>query len=253
MTDRTSVSDQSEEIPAELAIPTPRRVTLTGTGWLNVFAATFFFLVGVGLGFDLVHRVMLDRAKHEALQKDGIRISSQVTRKWTQGRSSIPYIGYTFTVNGAYYTGQSEIPKELWKSLRAYDPLPILYLPENPGINKPTAWEAPGYSNLFLYLYPAFMAVFALFIVRRLPSQRRLAVEGIGVRGCITECAGPTRNGFTLDYTFRNANSGEIEIGICHSAHSRKVSSNVWVLYLPADPSRSEIYPFDVDLFRINL
>lgn len=251
MTGRTSVSDESEGIPAELAMPTPRRVALTGTGWLNVFAAMFFFFIGVGLGFHLVHRVMLDRAKHEALQKDGIRISSQVTRKWTQGRSSVPHISYTFAVNGVYYTGQSQIPKELWRSLRADDSLPVMYLPENPSINRPTAWEVPGYSNMFLYLYPAFIVVFGLFIVRRLPLQRRLAAEGIGVRGCVTECVGPSRSGFSLDYSFRNANSHEVEIGSCPSDRSWKVGSNVWVIYLPSDPSRSEIYPFNVGLFRI--
>jgi hypothetical protein len=247
-----SLSDASKELPVELKMPTPRSVRLTGTGWTNVFAVTFFFLLGVALAAFILNKFMRDRATQNVLQQNGSQSSSQVTRKWTQGRSSGPYVSYTFAVDGTYYSGQSEIPKDIWKSLQQYDSLPIRYLPQNPNVNKPVAWEVSIPSVLLSLLYPAFLAIFGLLIVRGLPLQRRLAVGGVGVRGCITECIGPSRSGFALNYTFRNANNNEIEIGSCPSEHSCRVGSNVWVLYLPADPSRSEIYPFTVDFFRIN-
>jgi hypothetical protein len=247
-----SISGESKELPVELNLPTPRSVRLTGTGWTNVFAVTFFFLLGVALAAFMLDEFMHDRATQNELQQNGRQSSSQVTRKWTQRRSSGPYVSYTFAVDGTYYSGQSEIPRDIWRNLRQYDSLPIRYLPQNPNVNKPVAWEASTPAVLLSLLFPAFLAIFGLLIARRLPLQRRLAVEGIGVRGCIMECIGPTRSGFVLNYTFRNANNKDVEIGGCPSDHSCGVGPNVWVLYLPADPSRSEIYPFAVDFFRIN-
>lgn len=246
-----SVSNGAGELPAELRMTTTRSVRLTGTGWLNIFAAAFFFLVGVVLGTSMINHFRQDRATQNQLQKEGIASTGQVTRKWTEGRSSVPHVGYTFQVDGTLYSGQSEIPKDIWRGLQEYGSIQIRYLPQNPSMNRPATWEVSVYRVLFALFLPAFISVFGLLIIRRLPLQRRLAMEGIGVRGSITECVGPSRSGFTLNYTFRNANNDEVEIGSCPSDRGRKVGDEVWVLFLPASPSRSEIYPFNVDLFRI--
>ncbi len=109
----------------------------------------------------------------------------------------------------------------------------------------------------FSILGPVFLTVglafFGLLFVRRLPLQRRLAVEGIAVRGTITEreSYGPSKGRITLDYTFRIASNGEIEVGTCPSDRYRKAGTEVWILYLPADPRRSQIYPSGIDFFRI--
>src|SRR5579863_2627939 len=178
------VSDESKELPAELITPAPRSVRLTGTGWTNIFGAAFFFLVGVGLAVFIVNKFMQDRATQKVLQNDGSQSLGQVTSKWTKGKSSVPYVRYTFAVGGTYYSGQSEIPKATWRSLHEYDALPIRYLRQNPTVNKPAAWTVSTYPDLLSFFFPAFLAIFGLLIVRRLPSQRRLAVEGIGVSGC---------------------------------------------------------------------
>jgi len=230
---------------------TPRSVRMTGTGWLNVFTAAFFFSIGVGLAIYMMHDLTKERATQEALQKDGIQASGQITSKWTSGKASVPYVSYTFEVNGTYYNGKSDIPKSEWRNLKQYDLLPIQYLAQDPSVNKAVGWKASTFPYLFGLIYPAFLCIFGLLIGSKLPKQRRLAIEGFCVCGSITECVGPSKNGFALTYTFRNATTGELEVGRCLNDHSREVGSEVCVLYLPTVPSRSEIYPFNVDLFRI--
>jgi hypothetical protein len=55
--------------------------------------------------------------------------------------------------------------------------------------------------------------------IRRFPVQRQLAMKGIAVRGCIakTEWNGPSKGQRYANYTFRNANNDEVEIGSCPS------------------------------------
>jgi len=163
--------DDLNDIPAELRARTPRSVRMTGTGWINVFAGIFFFLLG---------------------------------------------------------------------------PAGVVYVLEDP------RQDAKSPLSLGLILVAAGVSFFGFLLVRRLPLQRQLASEGVGARGCITECSGPARSGRILTYTFRNASNGEVEIGSCRSDLPREVGSRIWVLYLPADPSRSEIYPFDAAWFQID-
>jgi len=86
-----------------------------------------------------------------------------------------------------------------------------------------------------------------------MPLQRRIAMEGIAVRGCVNEpeWKGPSKGQPYTNYTFRNASNDEVEIGSCPYDFPPKGGSDVWVLYLPTDPRRSEIYPFGIDFVRI--
>jgi hypothetical protein len=54
--DREAVSDESKDLPVELMWPTPEGC-MTGTGWLNVFAGTFFFMLGMAGGVFAGHDV----------------------------------------------------------------------------------------------------------------------------------------------------------------------------------------------------
>ncbi|MGA2848186.1 MAG: DUF3592 domain-containing protein [Terracidiphilus sp.] len=245
------VSLESKELPIELRSQTPRRVRLTSTGWLNIFAAALFFAVGVAWGVSAVRWVVNDMTAQDALRQAGRDSSAQVIDKWTT--RSVPYVSYAFSVDGSFYTGKSRVPRETWNRLRQDDSLPIRYFPANPNINHPAAWEDATISNLWALLFPVGLAIFGAMFVRRIPLQRRIAMEGIAVRGSVSEreWKGPSKGQTYVDYTFRNASNDEVEIGSCPYDFPPKGGSNVWVLYLPTNPRRSEIYPFGIDFFRI--
>lgn len=109
-------------------------------------------------------------------------------------------------------------------------------------------------SKLWSLIFPIGLAIFGLLFVRRFPLQRRLAREGIAVRGCIAENEwnGPSRGQRYVNYTFRNADTDEVESGSCPSDHYPKPGSKIWVLYLASNPNRSEIYPFGIEFFRVD-
>jgi hypothetical protein len=250
--DRVADLNEPEDVPVELRGRTPRRVRMTWLGWANVFIATFFFVGGAAFGVNLVEQVAHYTTAQNALRRGGSDSSGSVTAKrWTAGKFGSPYVSYAFAVDGITYSGESKAPREAWDRLRQNDFLRVRYLLSNPNINHPADWEDLTPSDLWVLVVPMGMAAFSLLFARRIPLQRRLAVTGICARGSITDWHGPTRAGVLLDYTFRNANNGEVEIGSCRSDHSREVGSKVWVLYLPSDPNRSEIYPFNTDFFRI--
>ncbi len=249
--DRGSVSREPQNLPAELTGPTPRRVRMTGTGWLNLIAAMLFFGLGVAGAAAIAIHVHHDVATQQALRQQGIESSGRITEVWT--RRSAPHIRYSFPIGGISYSGESEVKSEHSGSLRRDDPILIRYLPANPGTNRPAGWEDSPYSALWIMCLPAALAFMGLMFVRRFPVQRRLAVEGIAVRGSVakSEWNGPSKNQRHASYTFRNASNDEVEIGSCPSDDIYKADSAVWVLYLPGNPRRSEIYPFPIGFFRV--
>jgi len=251
--DPEPIPTELSDPPVELMRQTPRRVKLTGLGWTNVFLSAFFLVAGVAIGVNFVQQAVRTITAQNMLRQGGSEASGQITGKWslTGGKLAMWKVDYTFAVDGTLYSGESKVPKEIWKSLHENDSLRIRYLISNPNTNHPAGWEDMTPSDLWILVFPAGMAIFGLLFARRIPLQRRLALEGVGVRGCISDWHGPSRAGFVLDYTFRNLSSNGVEIGSCRSDQALKAGSEVWVLYLPSDPSRSEIYPFNAEFFRI--
>jgi hypothetical protein len=242
--------DESNDIPSELVGPTPRSVRLSGTGWLNLLAATFFFALGVAGTIALVKKVLHDAATQTALRLHGDQSVGQVTDIWTPRR----LVSYSFSVDRITLTGKAKVPTAILRSLHLGDSLTIRYIPTDPNINHPAGWEDSPYSTLSLLFLPATPMFIGLMVVRRFPVQRQLARNGIAVRGCIekTEWHGPSKGQRNANYTFRNVNNDEVEVGRCPSDYVYSDDSTCWVLYLPTDPSRNEIYPFPIGFFRIN-
>lgn len=247
--DHESVSDEPRALPVELIGPRPRKVRMTGTGWANVLTGALFFLLGVAFEIAIVRSVMHDAAIQNELRLNGSEASGQVTSKRT-GRLFGTHVSYTFAVDKAVYGGVAKTPIGIWDRLHETDSLPIRYLPANPSVNHPLAWEDSTLSGLWLLALGAGLAFFGLLIVRKFPLQRRLAIEGIAVSARIAEreWQGPSRGQISVDYTFKNEND-EIEMGSCRIDFPPKAGSKTCVLYLPTDPSRSGIYP--LEFFRI--
>jgi len=252
--ERGSVSGEPKDLPVELMGRMPRRVRLTGTGWLNVFAATLFSLLGAAFAVHIAKEFVHDTAIKNALRQSGVESRGQIIDAWAGGKYSAPGISYSFSVDGTSYTGRSDVPHNLLGSLHQNDSLTVRYLPADPNTSHPAAWEESTASLLRGLFFPIFLVFFGLMFVRRFPLQRRLAMQGLAVRGCVTEREGngPSRGQPYVNYTFRIASNDEVEIGSCPCDSYPKAGSSVCVLYLPQDPKRNEIYPFGIEFFRID-
>jgi hypothetical protein len=209
-----------------------------------------FFGIGVAGVVTTVKNALHNAAIRDALRDRGSETPGQVTDVWTARHR----VYYSFSVDGTTFTGKSsDVPMDSSRSLHQGDSLLIRYIPANPNINHPAAWEGSPYSVLWALLFLATPMFMSLMLVRRFPVQRRLAMTGIAVRGCIakTEWNGPRRGQRYANYTFRNLSTDEVEIGSCPNDNIYGTDSTCWVLYMPTNPRRSEIYPFPIDFFRI--
>jgi hypothetical protein len=236
--------DESRSLPNELMGRTPRRVRLTGTGWLYAGAWAFLFLLGVAGVVKVKQAVDNESARQSTLWQSGSQSLGQVTdMRYTW---SSPYVRYSFSVDGTVYFGKAEVPINISDSLHQGDAIPVRYLPADPKVNHPAAWIELKSSTWWLLLFPGWVVPFSFLFVWRFPLQRRLALEGVATWARIAEreWRGPSRGQRWESYTFRNA-EGEVEFGTCPMDVALKPGSTVCVLYLPAKPSRSIIYPLD--------
>src|SRR5450631_670815 len=155
------IPNESNDIPAELRGPTPRSVRLSGTGWLNLLAAAFFLGLGVVGTIAIVEKVLHDAATQKALRQNAGESVAKVTDIWASRRR----VSYSFSVDGISFTGKSEVPTDNLRNLHTDDSLPVRYIPANPNINHPAAWEDPPYSTLWLLYLPGTPMFIGLMLV----------------------------------------------------------------------------------------
>lgn len=217
---------------------------------MNLFVAALLLCVGAAGERAFFKYTLHEVAIRDALRNQGSETSGRVTVVSMAHRR----VYYSFSIDGTNFTGESnDVPVDGSMSLHVGDSLPIRYIAANPSINHAAAWEDSPYSGLGTSIFWAMPIFMGLMLVRRFPLQRRLAMNGIAARGCIakTEWYGPSRGQRYANYTFRNLSTDEVEIGSCPDDNIYAADSDCWVLYMPAKPRQSEIYPFPIDFFRI--
>jgi hypothetical protein len=241
--DQCLTSDKARDLPNELVGRTPRRVRLTGVGWAHALLSVSLCIFGAALVPKALRASDNEKATQGLLRQNGAESLGRVARTWKKGMSS--YISYSFSVDGIVYFGEVETPIDVWNRLHQGDSLPVRYLPADPNGNHPAAWESPSHSILWA-LIAGWPALLSFIFVWRFPSQYRLAREGVPAWASIAEreWIGPSEWAHRESYTFRNADD-KVESGRCPMDVSLKAGATVCVLYLPAKPSRSTIYPLD--------
>ena len=229
-------------IPRELTDPQPRRFRLSKNGSRMVIAAVIMLALaaayGLWVGLDRIQQLQ-NRA---ALRHDGSETVGEITRLWSAGRSLKTRVSYTFAVNGMSFAGEVRVPNQLVRNLRESNTLPIRYLPANPAVNHPAAWEGSALLDWDSFVGPVVGMALALFLFVTLRSERRLVVEGVPAVGEITQCAPGRRGGFSVSFDFRTQD-GSITKGSGWSQSHREIGERVCVLYLPKNPRRNLSYP----------
>lgn len=233
--DFTLQSDASSTVPRELTGPLPRKTVLTGIGVQAIVVTAvmllmpFVFLVAIGIG-DM----------KEFKNKDALRSgSSEVAGEVIETRKSV--LHYTFSVNGTMYSGKALLPSGLSPTPRHFDLIPIRYLPENPAVNHPAAWEWSAWQNWPALVIPFLFYVPGIAMIWDLKTRKRVLENGIPAVGTITGCS-RAKYGYRATFEF-HTQDGTMATGGGGYDTPQETGTRIWVVYLKENPQRNGPYP----------
>jgi hypothetical protein len=78
--------------------------------------------------------------QRSVLRQGGADVIGKITQLGRAGKGA-EFVRYTFIANGGIVSGGSAVPPKLMHGLRESNSLRIRYLPSDPVINHPAAWE----------------------------------------------------------------------------------------------------------------
>ena len=170
------------EAPSELVGPPPRTVTLNDSDGRYLMIVVLLFFVGgsIGLGwrgYDDVQQFK-DRA---LLRSDGRVVVGEVTG-FSSSRSGPTKVHYAFAFGGVTHAGEAAEAVR-WGpglSLHKADQILVRFLPSDPAINHPDAWEwsvAVGWPSVafqvFYWLIGALSTYLSACRCRTLTRKRK--------------------------------------------------------------------------------
>jgi hypothetical protein len=229
----------AQAAPREPIGSAPRKVHLSGYG---VAAWIVAALLVAWVPF-FVAWLYMQTQNRMALRQDGRVVLAEITGHWLTSRP----LEYTFTVDDVAFSGKARVPQNFVESLRGADHILVRFLPANPTMNHPEAWEESVHSYLVLFcIFSSLCAIMSSLIVATLLEDRRLALDGIIAVGAVTSCKMQKGAwggiGYQIKSSFRTGD-GRPVIGKDVSRSPREVGASVWVLYLPQDPVRNILFP----------
>jgi hypothetical protein len=230
-------------IPGELTGPLPRKVSSSKAGVNSgMFAACVVILALAGsFGFSInaVHQFQ----NLAALRRDGTGATAQISGfSHTGKKGGILVVIYSFTANGMSFTGEASVPKNMERSVHEASALSIRYLPTNPAVNQPSAWEQSTISTWLLLLLPLFPSTIGILILLSDRRDRRLLAQGIPAIATITRSYFNRKTGYGATYEFR-ARDGKVQTGSDTFDGPQEIGASLCVIYLPQYPKRNLPYP----------
>ncbi|MGA2278628.1 MAG: hypothetical protein ABSG00_13600 [Terracidiphilus sp.] len=235
-----SFIQSTTDMPLELLSRPPRKIQKSPNSAFKMIV----FIVANGLiviGCFCLCKVVEHQTRiRTALRQEGVEALGEITQleHINKGQDEVKY---TFTVNGEAVYGRAAVPSELMRSLRESKFLKIRYIPSNPNINHPTAWEE-SFSSFWItiYLVIVFEMCCSLYIIYAY-KKRQLISQGKPVIGFVKGCA-PAYRSFSVRYEFRTE-AGDSVIGSGYSKNRHEIGTTIWVLYMPQNPGRNLPYP----------
>ena len=233
--------------PRELNRPVPRETRIAGRGILMTVIAVLLLAGSVPMFLWMRSQQMQRQSRTDTLHRDGREATAEINKLWHTGRSDTPMVGYSFGADGVWMHGESEVPKKLWPGLQRAGSIPVRYLPSNPAINHPAAWDDTGEPLWLAYVSPLFLVAGGVFLLFSLKRQGTLAAEGIPSVGIVTRCF-RIKGGYSVRYQFRTK-EGLVTKGSDKIMYRMPDGTQVCVLYLERNPRRSGVYP--LSLYRV--
>lgn len=128
--------------PGELARSRPREVRLTGAGKGLLALAVVLFAGAIVAAAALAAARAAEVGEQRALRETGAPAWSQITRVWrARDDEKTPWLSYRFEVGGRSYERSVKAPLAVWRTLRSGSSLPVHYLPADPRVSHPVAWQ----------------------------------------------------------------------------------------------------------------
>jgi hypothetical protein len=223
-----------------------RPVRLSPGGWVVAVMVVVFLIGGPVLGVYLWNQSHRQGATRDRLNREGVAAQATITRLWrTGGKSPSDRMSYRFDAGTTPATGSTHAPSHIWRTLHVGDTVPVRYVPADPTINHPAAWEMDVTPEWVSFLVVAALVFDAALVALVLWRQWYLLGEGRPAPGVVIRVRGAGRRA-TVRYEFRGLNGAVIK-GRCGKV-SRALSegSTVCVLYDPENPKRNAMYPFQL-------
>ena len=219
--------------PSELVGPLPRTVMLRldGDGRYLLIVVLIFFVGGsLWLGWKGYDDVQ--QFKERALLRSDGRLVVGEVKGLSYHRHGQTGVNYQFAFDGVIDSGSAEEPNAgPGTSLHKSDKILVRFLPSNPAVNHPDAWEwspAIGWDWIAFQVFFWLMGSFALVLLLR---DRTLARKGNVASGVVTSCIRKDRF-FHTEYEFRTADGASMK-GHTDRKDEYETGATVWVLYLP--------------------
>ncbi len=231
--------------PRELAGPLPRRARLYSTDGRNLLLiALLFFACGAIFTVSYCAEAIKQTQARAALRSDSAVVAGEVTG-FSIGRWAPTVVEYTFTYNGTAYSGKAKEPRSSgpWTAFNESDKIFVRFLPSNPAVNHPAAWEwsaLMGLDSIIFQIFLLTMSGVALIVLLR---DRKLARDGTPAAGEVVACT-PKNRQFQVSYEFCTE-SGQLIKGESGSRDPYEVGARIWILYIPQNPGRNHSYPLD--------
>ena len=227
--------------PRELTRALPRETQLTARGKFMLIMAWIFLIAAAPLYVWMRNGIVQKSAGNEVLRTQGQEANGEITRLWRRDRGRQGMVGYAFTVNGVRLRGESPVPASQWDRIQKVGFIPIRYLPSNPAVNHPAAWEAATDPTWLPLVFPAIMIGGAGFLFWNLHRQSQLTAEGTPAAGVVTRCF-RIKNGWVVRYRFR-VKDGTTANGRDRTYRKIDAGAAVCVLYRAENPRRNQLYP----------
>ena len=227
--------------PPELARALPREVRRSGRGTFLVVMALVFLIAAIPLVLVVRNAAAQESARAESLRKEGREATGEIVRLWNTGKSSTPMVTYAFTAGGRRFRGESSVPGRFWDGLQRAGFLPIQFLPADPNINHPLAWQEDLPPAWLPFALPAILMGCALALLASHRREAALAAVGLATAGVVTRCH-RVKGGWSARYWFRTR-EGAIMKGSSLTKRAQEIGATVCILYLPENPRRNQIYP----------
>jgi hypothetical protein len=221
-----------------------RPVRLSGPGILLACVASLMVIGGFVLAIFLSRTFHRQAEERRVLAAQGVTVDAVITRKWrTTDESQETGVVYRFDYRGSIYTRSVNAPRKEWHELPVGATLPVRFVPSQPTISHPVAWQSRVMPAWLPYAIPVLCTGLGCLMTLPISFQMRLLAEGRPAPARMTGFR--KAKGIAVLYEFQLLD-GTTAKGRSDVRKVPPEGAVLCVLYLPDNPRRNALYPLSL-------